>query len=162
MGKIAGALFYGQMAMAGQWKRFSDTPENVIELRRLCCINDTPKNCESFFVSKTLKMMRRDWRPDGIIVSYSDLEYGHTGVIYRALNFKCLGVRPGARTIVWRDKKYHDHAIRIKYKGRLKPFAIALRNAIQSGEASYHNTKGKITFIYNLSRTSPPHDLGKT
>lgn len=151
-GQLAGALFYGFMAMAGQWKRFADSPDKVIELRRLCCIDDTPKNCESFFVSKTLKMMRRDWRPDGIIVSYSDLEYGHTGTIYRASNFKCLGARKGARVIWWNNKKYHDKAIRTKYKGVPKPFAVRLRNAIERGEATYSTTKGKITFIYDLSR----------
>lgn len=47
--KMIGAMFYGRMAMANQWKRFSDSADNVIELRRLCCIDDTPRNAESFF-----------------------------------------------------------------------------------------------------------------
>ena len=33
---IKGALFYGRMAMANQWRRFADSERDVIELRRLC------------------------------------------------------------------------------------------------------------------------------
>ena len=53
---MVGAMFYGSMAMAGQYKRFSDDPNKVIELRRLCCIDVTPKNAESFFISKSMKI----------------------------------------------------------------------------------------------------------
>ena len=34
-GEMAGAMFFGRMALANQWKRFSDDEANVIELRRL-------------------------------------------------------------------------------------------------------------------------------
>ena len=53
--KMIGAMFYGRMAMANQWKRFSDSEINVIELRRLCCVDDTPKNTESYFIGKSLR-----------------------------------------------------------------------------------------------------------
>jgi hypothetical protein len=147
---MVGALFYGMMSMAGQWKRFSSIPDNVIELRRLCCIDNTPANIESFFVSRTLKMLRKDWRSDGIVVSYSDMEYGHIGTIYKASNFKCLGESRGAKVIMWNGKKYHDKSVRAKYNGKIKPFAEKLRDALKSGDAKYVSTKGKITFIYNL------------
>jgi len=42
-------MFFGRMAMANQWKRFAKIPGDVIELRRLACVDDTPKNTESFF-----------------------------------------------------------------------------------------------------------------
>src|SRR5688500_16484687 len=122
-GSLIGALFYGRLAMANQWKRFSDSPDNVIELRRLCCIDDTPKNTESFFIGKTLRILKKLWRKDGIVVSYSDLEYGHSGTIYRASNFICLGQSKGAKIILFEGKRYHDKAIRTTYKGELKPFA---------------------------------------
>lgn len=148
-GLMKGAMFYGRMAMAGQWKRFSDNPDNVIELRRLCCIDDTPKNTESYFIGKSLKLLRRDWR-NGLVVSYADKEYGHQGTIYKASNFVNLGEKPGARVIVYNGKLYHDKTIRTKYKGELKPFAIKIKDAIDSGEAYYKKTAGKITFTYQL------------
>lgn len=146
---MKGAMFFGRMAMANQWKRFSDDQDSVIELRRLCCIDDTPKNTESYFIGNALKQLRRDWRK-GVVVSYADKEYGHSGVIYKASNFKMIGEIKGAKVIVWGDKRYHDKTIRTKYKGELKPFAKRVKAALETGEAHYKKTAGKYTFIYNL------------
>lgn len=148
---LIGAMFYGRMAMANQWKRFSDTPDNVIELRRLACIDDTPKNTESYFIGKSLKLLKKDWC-DGIVVSYADKEYGHSGIIYQASNFVNIGDIPGAKVIIHNGKKYHDKAIRSKYKGELKPFAKRLREALESGEAYYTKTAGKTTYVYYLNK----------
>ena len=154
---MVGAMFYGQMAMAGQYKRFSDDPNSVIELRRLCCIDGTPKNAESFFISKTLKMLSREWNKNGIVVSYADKEYGHYGTIYKASNFEYFGEIPGAKVFFWNGKKYHDKSIRAKYNGKIKPFALKLKQAIESGIATQSTTAGKHTFIYRLNRSSVSH-----
>ena len=113
---LAGAMFYGRMAMANQWKKFADSPDDVIELRRLCCIDDTPKNTESYFIGASLRMLRKDWKR-GTVVSYADKEHGHSGTIYKASNFKMVGEIPGAKVIVYEGKQYHDKTIRTKYKG---------------------------------------------
>lgn len=146
---LIGAAFFGRMAMAGQWKRFGENERDVIELRRLCCIDDTPKNTESFFIGKMLRWLKKN-TDIKVVVSYADAEYGHEGTIYKASNFKYEGFRNGAKVIVWGGKQYHDKAIRTKYKGQLKPFAKRLKDAIQSGNAFYKKTAGKHTYIYRL------------
>ena len=146
---MKGAMFFGRMAMANQWKRFSDKPDNVIELRRLCCIDDTPKNTESYFIGHALKLLKKDWGK-GIVVSYADKEYGHTGIIYKATNFKMVGEIKGSRIIMYNGKRYHDKSIRSKYKGKLKPFAKRIKDALETGEAYYKKTKGKFTYVYVL------------
>jgi len=146
---ICGAMFYGKLAMANQWKRFADNSEDVTELRRLVCIDDTPKNTESYFIGHTLRWLKKNTKLK-VVVSYSDLEYGHTGVIYKASNFKCLGAKVGAKVIIFNGKRYHDKAVRTKYKGELKPFAIRIKDALVSGEAYYQETRGKVTFVYSL------------
>lgn len=148
-GIIVGAMFYGRMAMANQWKRFSDSESDVIELRRLCCIDDTPRNAESFFIGKTIRWIKKNTNIK-IIVSYADTEYNHTGTIYKASNFEYLGLTKGAKVIIFGEKKYHDKAIRTKYNGKLKPFAQRLVDALESGEAFYKETKGKHTYIFRL------------
>lgn len=148
-GEMAGAMFYGRMAMANQWKRFSDKPEGCIELRRLCCIDDTPKNAESFFIGRSLRMLKKTWG-SGVVVSYADKEYKHSGTIYKASNFKMIGEIKGAKVIIWNDKRYHDKTIRTKYKGELKPFAKRVKEALGRGEATYKKTAGKFTYTYNL------------
>ncbi len=55
-------------------------------------------------------------------------------------------------------KLYHydhilDKAIRTKYKGKLKPFAQRLKDALDSGDAYYKQTAGKHTYTYKLRKT---------
>lgn len=147
--EMKGAMFFGRMAMANQWKRFADCDSSVIELRRMCCVDDTPKNTESYFIGKALRLLRNDWG-SGCVVSYADKEHGHCGIIYRASNFKEIEEIKGARVIIFGDKQYHDKTIRTKYKGELKPFAKRVKSALESGDAFYKKTAGKHTYIYNL------------
>ena len=135
--------------MANQYKRFSNNIEDVIELRRLCCIDDTPRNTESYFIGKALRLLKKDWKGK-IVVSYADKEYNHVGTIYKASNFKQEAPIKGSKVIMLNGKRYHDKSIRTKYKGSLKPFAIKLKQALENGEAFYKNTKGKNTFVYKL------------
>lgn len=150
-GNIIGAMFYGRMAMANQWKRFSDSEDGVTELRRLVCIDDTPKNTESYFIGATLRYLKKNTNVK-VVVSYADQEYGHFGTIYRASNFEYHGFKKGAKVIMHNGKQYHDKAIRTKYKGELKPFAKRLVDALASGEAYYKETVGKHTYVYNLRK----------
>ena len=46
--KMVGAMIYGKPAMNNQAKKYNETnPDGVLELRRLCCIDDTPTNTQS-------------------------------------------------------------------------------------------------------------------
>ena len=149
--RMIGAMFYGRMAMAGQWKRFAEKESDVTELRRLCCIDDTPKNTESFFIGATLRWLKRN-TTYRVVVSYADAEHGHTGTIYRASNFTLEGKRAGARVILFNGKRYHDKAIRTKYKGELKPFAARIKAALETGEATYATTAGKFCYTFRLRK----------
>jgi hypothetical protein len=147
---LIGAMIYGEPAMNNQSKKYNkENPELVLELRRLCCIDNTPKNTESYFIGKTLQWLRKNTKYQTII-SYADLSYGHTGTIYKASNFNLVGVTPPGRVIMFGDKKYHDKTIRTKYNGVLKPFAQKVKNALESGEAFYEKTKGKNIYVYQL------------
>jgi len=146
---MRGALFFGRMAMANQWKRFGGKETDVIELRRLCCDDSTPRNAESYFIGRALKLLGKSWNGK-TVVSYADKEYGHSGIIYKASNFEQLADIKGARVIMFNDRRYHDKTIRTKYKGELKPFAQKIKTALEEGRATYIKTAGKCTFIYNL------------
>lgn len=148
---MIGAMFYGRMAMAGQWTRFGKTAEDVIELRRLCCIDDTPKNTESFFIGATLRWLKRNTTLR-VVVSYADAEHGHTGTIYKASNFILDGKRAGARVIIFNGKRYHDKTIRTKYNGELKPYAARIKAALETGDAVYAATAGKFCYTYALRK----------
>lgn len=147
--KIIGAMIYGRIAMAGVWKKYAEKESDLTELRRLCCIDDTPKNTESYFIGATLRWLKKN---TGIkrVISYADTTYNHEGTIYKASNFKHIGMTASGRVIMYNGKKYHDKTIRTKYKGELKPFAKRVREALSSGEAEYVKTKGKHIYIYDF------------
>jgi hypothetical protein len=59
----------------------------VYELNRLCVNDNLERNTLSFFVSKSLKLIKESL----IIVSYSDTSMHHHGYIYQATNFIYTG-----------------------------------------------------------------------
>ena len=63
-----------------------DYKKHVIELHRLFIFDITPKNTESWFISKCLKLLKLD-RPDiWCVITFADSTEGHTGTIYKATN----------------------------------------------------------------------------
>lgn len=148
---MVGAMMYGGLAMANAWKKYGDSDAEVIELRRLVLIDDTPRNSESYFIGHTLRWLKRNTKVK-TIVSYADPNYGHSGVIYRATNFEHVGMTSPGRVIMYNGKKYHDKAIRTKYKGKLKPFAIELKRALEDGNAHYVKQLPKHIYVYKLRK----------
>jgi hypothetical protein len=146
---IIGAMIYGQIGMANVWKKYAANEHDLIELRRLCCIDNTPKNTESYFIGFTLRWLKKNTDIKKVI-SYADSNYNHSGVIYRASNFNYLGMTLGGRVIVYNNKQYHDKTIRTKYNGKLKPFAAKIKSALENNLAQYIKTKGKHIYVYDL------------
>ena len=105
--EMVGVCVYTRPAgpTAGQ-SYYPEAPDKVLELRRLCLIDETPKNAESFFVSRSIKWLKgnTDWE---FILSYADMEQGHSGVIYRASNFEYIGVTGAGKTLEVDGKKFH-------------------------------------------------------
>ena len=64
-----------------------ENSEYVYELNRLCVNNGLERNALSFFVSKSMKLIKESL----IIVSYSDTSMNHNGYIYQATNFTYTG-----------------------------------------------------------------------
>ena len=151
--KIIGGMIYGRIAMAGVWKKYAENEDELIELRRLCCIDDTPKNTESYFIGNTLRWLKRNTDIKRV-VSYADTTYGHNGTIYKASNFIHCGMTATGRVIIYKGKRFHDKTIRTKYKGKLKPFAVKIKEALMRGDAKYVKTQGKHIYIYELRTKS--------
>jgi hypothetical protein len=149
--KMIGAALFGTLGMANNWKKFSDKEEDVLELHRLCCIDDTLKNTESYFISRCIRWLKQN-TSIRIVVSYADENHNHKGVIYQAANFKYLGQTAPSKMIKHNGKFYHEKTIRTYYKGELKPYAKKLRDALNTGDAQYVDTKFKHCYIYLIER----------
>jgi hypothetical protein len=149
--EMVGAMLYGNLGMANAWKKYADSPEKVIELRRLCLIDDTPKNSESYFIAKTISWLKQNTEIE-TIVSYADPNYGHQGTIYKATNFEHVGMTAKGKVIWHEGRKYHDKAIRTKYNGKLKPFAERLKQALDDGTAYYDTQEPKHIYVYKIKK----------
>ena len=76
--------------------------KEVVELARFWCSDDLPKHSETASLGRAIKQLRVDWErycgyEPKVIVSYSDLETGHEGIIYKAANFEDWGFAKSAR-----------------------------------------------------------------
>lgn len=112
---LIGVLTYGRPAsnalcvgVCGQ-----EYSEYVFELNRLCLLNNK-KNEASFFISKTLKLLKKP----KIIVSYADTNMDHNGYIYQATNFLYTGM--SAKRTEWRMKGSNRHSKTITEQSTLE------------------------------------------
>ena len=154
---LIGAMIYGPLAMASYWKKYASTESKVVELKRLCCIDDTPKNTESYFIGKTLRWLKQNTTFE-LVVSYADTFYGHGGTIYKASNFKHVGMTAKGKVIDYDGKFYHDKCIRTYYvdktgKKKIKPFAQKIKNELENGTAKYVQMPEKHIYTYQLINT---------
>ena len=156
--RMIGACIYGQPAMPDTSKKYHpDNPLRCWELRRLCCIDDTPTNTESYFIGKTLRWLKQNTDIE-VVLSYADLEQGHEGVIYKASNFHLLGQSGGGRNLIVDGKKFHARSMNQKQK----PYGRDLKrrwdnkdghNFWESKQDMYYvKTKPKNIYVYYLNK----------
>lgn len=63
-----------------------DYKNSVTELHRLHILDVTPKNTESWFISRCFNMLKQDKPYIKAVISFADPMQGHVGTIYKATN----------------------------------------------------------------------------
>ena len=74
----------------------SDNWQGVLSLSRLACQPGLPTNAASFLLGGSMRLIERGRWP--VLLTYADTGHGHTGAIYRATNWRCLGEVPAGDT----------------------------------------------------------------
>ena len=95
--KLIGVVLYGHPVGFRVVKSISDILENdeVLELKRLWIEDGYGKNIESYVISQTLKMLKKDSPQTKVVISYADRNEKHKGIIYRASNWLYQGFEIG-------------------------------------------------------------------
>ncbi len=83
------------------------------ELARLFILDVTPKNTESWFISKAVSDVRNNRKDVSLLVSYADPSAGHSGTIYKA----CSWISDG-RTDQERKTPRFDYSVNGKVYSR--------------------------------------------
>ena len=63
----------------------------ILELKRLWIADSEGKNVESWFLGQTFKWLKLNDKTIKVLVSYSDPDHGHLGIIYQATNWLYQG-----------------------------------------------------------------------
>ena len=78
-----------------------DYKDWVTELHRLHILDVTPRNAESWFISRCLKLLKKDMPNIKAVLSFADSTEGHEGTIYKATNAYFIGTT--GRATFYRD-----------------------------------------------------------
>lgn len=140
--KVVGGCVIGKLRQEQAYKNNN----KVLELRRMACLDECPKNTESYFLSKIIWFLKKHTDIDEVI-SYSDMSVGHIGTIYKAANFKLLGETAPTKHIFWKGVRYHPRSLNIE-----RPYSYKLREAVKSGEAVEEMGKPKLIFSYKITK----------
>ena len=148
--RMGGAIMYAIPSMPNTAKAYNPIhPDKCVELRRLVCLDEAPKNSESFFIAQTIKWLRQNTDYE-VIISFADKEHGHTGVIYRASNFEFIGETGAGRVLVVDGKEYHSRSL----SQPRKPYSriIRARWEAKDPDVFFRKRKSKNRFIYYLKK----------
>jgi len=148
--RMVGAMMYAIPSMPNTAKAYNPIhPDKCIELRRLVCLDESPKNSESFFIAKTIKWLRQNTDYE-VIVSFADKQHGHTGVIYRASNFEFLGETGAGRILMVDGKEYHSRSL----SQPIKPYSriIRARWEAKDPDVFFVKRKSKVKYVYYLNK----------
>lgn len=107
--------------------------KDIIELRRLCLIDDTPRNTDYTQV-----------------ISFADPNHGHQGVIYKASNFEYDGLEGNSnpRVVQYGNKQYHMRQYYQKKGGDYAEDALRLQAAVKAGDATIIKQERKHKYTY--------------
>jgi len=148
--KIVGAAIVGTPSSPnGQvTEKYGNESGKVLELKRLCCIDDTPKNTESYFVGNILRWLSKNTDYQ-VVISYADPEYGHSGIVYKASNFIHYDMTGTDKVLMVDGKKYHRRTLR-----KDSPYAETIRQRLKDKDPNVYwkKTCEKHTYIYYLDK----------
>ena len=148
--KMIGAMMYAHPSMPATAAKYNPiNHDKFLELRRLVCIDDTPKNTESYFIGQSFKLLKRDTDME-VIVSFADQHHGHTGVIYKATNFDYLGETGKGRILMVDGKEMHSRSL-----NQLdRPYGRELNRRYKAGDENifWKNTEPKHIYVYYLNK----------
>lgn len=139
--RIVGGIVIGKLRQEKKYSKYG----KVVELRRMACLDECPKNTESYFLSKAIWFLKKNTDVE-MVISYSDKSVGHTGVIYRAANFKLIGETAPSKHVFWNGVRYHPRSLTID-----RPYSYRMRDAIKTGEAVIKTGEPKLIFGYKLN-----------
>ena len=147
---MIGAMMYAYPSMPSTAAKYNPiNPNRCLELRRLVCVDDTPKNTESYFIGQTFKWLK-EYTDMEVIVSFADTHYGHDGVIYKATNFEYLGETSKGQVLMVDGKEMHSRSMNQKKR----PYSREIKRRYDNGDENifFKDRSPKKIYVYYLNK----------
>lgn len=148
--KLIGAAQVGYPVGTNAVQRYQIKKGRILELKRLCLIDKTPKNTESWFISKILKYMKINVKDLEGVLSYADPMQGHNGIIYKASNFLYIGEQKqsNSQAIKYNKKLIHT---RTAFNGSLFTYKDLMK-LLKKKKAKWVTIKPKHIYMYYFDK----------
>lgn len=114
--------------------------QGVLCLSRLAIAPEVGTNGASFLLGRSMRLIDRERWPR--LLTYADPALGHTGAIYRATNWECMGASPGGAHGTWTD----DSGRRWSYKRGGRTYS---EREMESAGLTRIPDMGKIKFVHH-------------
>lgn len=114
----------------------------VLALSRLCIAPGMPTNSASFLLGSSMRLLDRSTWPT--LLTYADTREGHTGAIYRATNWVCLGEVPGSDA--W------QHAVTGERRGRKRGGRNLSAGEMRDAGFMRLPSMPKVKFVHEVKR----------
>lgn len=155
MDDLVGVAVFGQVIGRNQaqyW--YPASPERLIELRRLACIDETPKNTESYFIGYCLKWLKAN--TDNLaVISCADPNYGHEGTIYKASNFGLVGETLDDRARIMIDgRERHPKSLYNKHGTS----SVPVLKSIYKHRIRFKDKRRKLVYLYEFLKRAESKD----
>lgn len=149
--KLKGVCIFGSVIPNVAASFCGDEYKKIVrELSRLVVVDGLERNTLSYFVSKSLKQMRGPW----VIISYSDMNKGHHGYIYQALNFYYTGIGGDTREFRIKGEQLSTRPLSLRKQMKLQGIydsSITIAENIKKLGGEVINLKqGKHRYVYFL------------
>lgn len=121
----------------------------VLCLHRLAIEPGMPTNAASFLLGRSMRLIDRERWP--VLLTYADTALGHTGAIYKATNWECLGETAAGDT--WID----EHG---RQRGRKRGGSTLLAEEMEAQGFTRRAAAPKVKFVHRArvrARTPLPH-----
>jgi len=141
-----GSIIYGRGANNNLSKMLDYKNNQVCELVRVALGKHLSQ--VTHLIAITIKMLKKTNRDLEVIFSYADRDQGHEGTIYKAGNWKVLGGLVKDQSLYINGKVSHPRSLVSKYGSR----SIKFLTEKVDKNAKYIATKGKIRYVYALSK----------
>ena len=120
--------------------------ESAIDIRRMACLDNAPKNSESYFIGQIKRWVRDNTKYQSIL-SYSDATVGHQGTIYKASGFSNIGETAPSKYVLWEGKTYHPRSLSID-----RAYSYRMRSDLKNGKAELKTGLPKTIWLLPVRR----------